>query len=97
MPRYSEDTRLKKAIKYAIKRLAFINAYGSECFESDEAAAEINKIKRLSTKTLSDITTDEILTVYSTFVYAEQWMYGLTEVQVDQSKLYVQKLGRAFS
>jgi hypothetical protein len=82
MPRYSDDTLLQRAIRYAVlDRESLAECYGNEGEWAVIALNVVKKIETLVGKKLVSLTPEDEVTAFNAFVYAEQWQESLANAQ----------------
>ncbi|KVP39671.1 hypothetical protein [Burkholderia ubonensis] len=80
MPRYSDDTLLRRATEAALlDRESLLDAYAGEGPTADNIRTEIAGLKALKGKKLAKMSPEEYHAAFLAFVYAEQWEQSLAD------------------
>lgn len=80
MPRYSDDTLLRRALVCALlDRESLLDAYSGEGPTADDIRVQIASMQALKGKKLANMTPEEDEAARLAFVYGEQWEDGLAD------------------
>ncbi|KVP96839.1 hypothetical protein WJ97_13245 [Burkholderia ubonensis] len=80
MPRYSDDTLLKRALTCALlDRESLLDAYGGEGTTAVEIRTQIASLQAIQGKKLAKMTPAEYHAACLAFIYGEQWEQGLAD------------------